>query len=67
MLCRNGEVPWENIHKYKLNKKIILKLALMLGFNKAPSPTRWCYQSQVNVVAFLKNYFFLQTKEGTTF
>jgi len=27
-------------------------------FNEAPTPTRWCYQSQVYFVAFHNNYLF---------
>ncbi len=36
--------------------------------NRAPSPTRWCYQSLVKVVVFLKTIFFLlRTEECTRF
>jgi len=29
-----------------------------IAFNRAPSPTRWRYQSQALVVAFINNYIF---------
>ncbi len=50
----------------QLNNKKLALLSVNIA-KRAPSPTRWCYQSQVKVVAFLKNYFFFKQKKALAF
>ena len=41
---------------------------ISLKFNdRALSPTRWCYQSQVRGGVIFKQLYFLQREEGTSF
>ncbi len=48
-------------------KSLYFSSFLMLNANRALSPTRWCYQSTVKVVAFLNNDIFYKERRALAF